>query len=93
MPGSGGLTFNYRVPFQKKWVFKLPEEPTILSQHIRYSKEADEMFPKATTNRFTIVRDPGTLFPSLFKYFGKLNPAFSKAGTFENFMNSPSKFA
>ena len=61
MPNSGGLTYNYKNPFQSKWVMKLPsgEQPDILTQHIRYSNEANELFPISDSYRITIVRDPG----------------------------------
>ena len=94
LPKSGGLTFNYKQSFKKEWIKDLPDGslPDILSQHIRYSPDVEELFPSDETFKFTIVRNPETLFPSLFKYFGRLNRPFREAGNIERFLNSPLKF-
>jgi hypothetical protein len=94
MPKDGGLVFNYKKPFQTNWIKKLPSgaKPDILSQHIRYSEQAGDFFPPSDSYRITIVRDPGHLFPSLFKYFGKLNKPFARAGSVENFISDPAEF-
>ncbi|CAG5098205.1 Oidioi.mRNA.OKI2018_I69.XSR.g15459.t1.cds [Oikopleura dioica] len=93
-PSNGALIFNYRKPFAKKMMLPLPDRsrPDILQQHTRYSKEVADLFPKSDSYRITILRDPGTLFPSLFKYFPR-NPPFKQAKTVENFVSSPEKYS
>ncbi|CBY09002.1 unnamed protein product [Oikopleura dioica] len=66
--------------------------PDILQQHTRYSTGVAQLFPKTDSYRITIFRDPGTLFPSLFKYFPR-NPPFKKSKSMENFLKSPEKFS
>lgn len=94
MPRNGGLVFDYKNPFQTKWVAPLlsGKSPDILTQHIRYSSQAAELFPKEDSFRITILRDPGTLFPSLFKYFQMNNKPFRLANSVNNFLQNPQKF-
>lgn len=91
-PKNGGLVFNYRKPFTKGMMLPDIPRPDILQQHTRYSTGAAQLFPKSDSYRITIFRDPGTLFPSLFKYFPR-NPPFKKAKTMENFLKSPEIFS
>ena len=91
VPKDGGLVFKYTVPFSKTMVKPLRDEkqPEILSQHLKWSSDADQMFPSGESFRFTIVRDPKTLFGSLFNYFKNINPVFHRAPSADEFINNP----
>ena len=70
----------------------LPNEPDILTSHIRWSPDVDDLFDKESSFRFTIVRSPAKLFPSIFNYFQKLNPPFIQARKLDRFLEDPQKY-
>ena len=60
--------------------------PSILTQHIQYSKAVEDVYPISSTYRFSILREPASHFLSLFNYLHIVNPSFRSAETPEKFV-------
>lgn len=66
-------------------------KPKILLNHMRFDPSVLNYFPKENNEslRLTIIRDPATMFSSVFSYFYKVSQAFREAKTIEKFLENP----
>ena len=72
---------------------KFPEcLPQMVIQHTIFSEQAKNIYKKNETYRFSILREPGSHFISLFNYIYYNINAFRRAGSPDKFLQSPTKF-
>jgi len=66
--------------------------PDMIVHHMRFSKEVVKTFGTDDVVYVSILRDPLTMFESLFNYMKAVAPQFSQAKTLENFLDNPKKY-
>ena len=67
-------------------------KPLILLNHMRFDPSVLNYFPGDNTLKISIIRDPATMFPSVFSHYKKECHAFIAARTLENFLKDPDFF-
>lgn len=87
---NGGLHFDIYNHFVPDFIRKIPgvKTPDVLAQHTRYSKEVNEVFPKNSSYKFSILREPVSHFKSIFNYFHEDVAMFKKFSNSHDFISS-----
>ncbi|CBY18174.1 unnamed protein product [Oikopleura dioica] len=95
LPKSGKSIFKYWKSFKASDVHGYCEscpKPDIIAHHLRYSPEVEKLFVGDSVYHLSIIRNPTSMFESLFNYMKGAAPQFKMAGTLDKFLDNPHKF-
>lgn len=95
LPRSGKSIFKYWKSFKASDVHGYPycescPKPDIIAHHLRYSEEVEKLFVRDSVYHLSIIRNPTSMFESLFNYMKGAAPQFKMAVTLGKF-DSPTK--
>ncbi|XP_026169007.1 galactose-3-O-sulfotransferase 3 [Mastacembelus armatus] len=86
--------FCYPRPFTTRFVHPHTVPPNIITSHMRFNKtELRHLMPNDTIY-ITILREPGSMFESLFTYYNKHCESFKRVpnGSLEAFLEDPRRY-
>lgn len=94
LPRSGKSIFKYWKSFKASDVHGYPycescPKPDIIAHHLRYSEEVEKLFVLESVYHLSIIRNPTSMFESLFNYMKGAAPQFKMAGTLDKFLDNP----
>ncbi|KAJ8348302.1 hypothetical protein SKAU_G00268910 [Synaphobranchus kaupii] len=86
--------FCYPHPFSTRFVHPHTMPPHIITNHMRFNlSELRRLMPKDTVY-ITILREPASMFESLFSYYNQYCQSFSRVpkGSLETFLANPGRY-
>ncbi|KAF7231775.1 galactose-3-O-sulfotransferase 3-like [Nothobranchius furzeri] len=91
---SCGHQFCYPLSFSTKFVYPQKKPPNIITSHMRFNRYAVQSLMPDNTIYFTILREPASMFESLFSYYGNHSEAFRRVpqGSLKAFLANPLKY-
>ncbi|CAG5112164.1 Oidioi.mRNA.OKI2018_I69.chr2.g6407.t1.cds [Oikopleura dioica] len=96
LPKSGKSIFSYWKSFKVSDVHGYCEscpKPDIIAHHLRYSPDVEKLFAMdEPVYHLSIIRNPTSMFESVFNYMKGVAPQFKTAGTLEKFLDDPHKY-
>lgn len=95
LPVQGcGHQFCYPQSFTTRFVDPHTVPPNIIASHMRFNKAELQRLMPENTIYITILREPGSMFESLFSYYNQYCPSFRRVpnGLLEAFLDDPWHF-
>ncbi|KAF7229950.1 galactose-3-O-sulfotransferase 3-like [Nothobranchius furzeri] len=89
-----GHQFCYPHFFSTEFVHPQTQQPNMIANHMRFNESALQNLMSNTTIYITILREPASMFESLFTYYSNISEAFRRVpnGSLEAFLADPLRY-
>ncbi|XP_043953261.1 galactose-3-O-sulfotransferase 3 [Gambusia affinis] len=89
-----GHQFCYPHPFSSHFIHQHTLRPNVITNHMRFNKTALQRLMPNDTVYITILREPASMFESLFTYYNRHCMSFRRVpnGSLEAFLAEPTRY-